>query len=109
MLQNTGVLLHITKYNDFITKCDNYYKMRRLLQSWPSFPKTIWPPRLVLSRLKDGNSLIAFDFELAVWNRACSFDSLAYKMPFAALHKTIQREYIFFSARLFLLLAYLKC
>ena len=32
MLQNTGVLSHITKYNDFITKCDNYYKMRRLLQ-----------------------------------------------------------------------------
>ena len=68
MLQNTDVLLHITKYNDFITKCDNYYKMRRLLQIWPSFPKTILPPLLFLSRLKDGNSLIAFYFELIFRN-----------------------------------------
>ena len=36
LLQNVTVLLQsatvITKYDDFITKCDCYYKMRRLLQ-----------------------------------------------------------------------------
>ena len=36
LLQNAAVLLQsttvITNFDDFITKCDNYYKMRRLLQ-----------------------------------------------------------------------------
>ena len=42
LLQNATVLLEnatiITHYDDFITKCDSYYKTRRLLQTATAHP-----------------------------------------------------------------------
>ena len=55
LLQNATVLLQIatviTKYIDFIKKCDSYYKMRRLLQN--ALVHTFKKPFVVTIDFKD--------------------------------------------------------